>query len=107
MSVYIDGIAMEPCMAEIINALESRGHGPDETHEVSQGKLEVWYVANQHAARLMIDGGMMLLGQYLYINTTPPQAVADHIVKSCGGLHPTDSAIIDAACQARVRGERL
>lgn len=58
---------------------------PDETHQVSQGILQLWIWNNLYIGRLVI-GDWEMTSQYAYRNTTSPQTIANDIYGADGNV---------------------
>lgn len=66
-------------------AFQRRGIAPDETHLVAQGVLYLWRYVNSYVGQLCIGesadtpDAILMTTDGAYINTTPPQEIADDI----------------------------
>lgn len=68
-----------------VRAFRARGIQPDEIHEVTQGTLNLWLFSSVYIGELVIGesektpGAIFMTSAGGYINTTPPQEIADDI----------------------------
>lgn len=67
-----------------VRAFRSRGIAPDERRKVAQGILNLWIFSSVYIGELVIGdenvpGAIMMTSDGGYINTTPPQEIADDI----------------------------
>lgn len=78
-------LIMQIKLPSVVRAFRMRGIKPDHTHSVSQGQLNLWLFANTYVGELIVgesdttSDAILITSDGAYINTTPPQEIADDI----------------------------
>jgi hypothetical protein len=73
---------------QVVKDFNRREILPDETHQVSQGFLNLWRLNNNLIAELLINsdngvsvpGTIIITGNASYINTVSPQYISDDLI---------------------------